>query len=117
GHHAHVVQPIELVEGTPVVWGLGNQLANQAQVPRSDGLLARVTMTEGADGRFTASGIEAVPTWVDTAGGFRVYPASADDVDPAVGPGLRQVLQASWDRTAAVLGTTPTGGVSLAPRP
>ncbi|NLD75978.1 MAG: CapA family protein, partial [Acidimicrobiales bacterium] len=27
GHHAHVVQPIELIDGTYVVWGLGNQLS------------------------------------------------------------------------------------------
>ncbi|MCB0962524.1 MAG: CapA family protein [Acidimicrobiales bacterium] len=117
GHHAHVVQPIEVVAGTPVVWGLGNQLANQAQVPRSDGLLVEVALREGDDGRFAVSGMEAVPTWVDIAGGFRVYPASADHLDPAVGDGLRQALRASYDRTASVLATTPTWGVVLAPRP
>jgi len=34
GHHAHVVQPIEMVHGRYVVWGLGNQLSNQTQAPR-----------------------------------------------------------------------------------
>ena len=43
GHHAHVVQPIEVVHGRYVVWGLGNQLSNQTQAPRRDGLTVVVT--------------------------------------------------------------------------
>jgi poly-gamma-glutamate synthesis protein (capsule biosynthesis protein) len=117
GHHAHVVQPIEQVEGTYVVWGLGNQLANQAQVPRSDGLTVVVTAAKQPDGRYRVGGIEAVPTYVEAAGSYRVLPIVATLSDPTTPASRREVLAASYDRTAAVLATTPTPGVTVAPRP
>src|SRR5690606_4026793 len=42
GHHAHVVQPVDVVNGTPVVYGLGNLLSNMHQPERRDGVLVRV---------------------------------------------------------------------------
>lgn len=115
GHHAHVVQPIELVEGTYVVWGLGNQLANQRQLPRSDGLTVVLHAAKGDDGRYRVAGIEAVPTYVE-AGSFRVLPIVPTVAGGATGP-LRDELLAAYDRTAAVLATAPTPGVTLAARP
>ena len=38
GHHAHVVQPVRKVGATYVVFGLGNELSNQSEPPRRDGL-------------------------------------------------------------------------------
>lgn len=115
GHHAHVVQPIEQVEGTYVVWGLGNQLANQRQVPRTDGLTVVLHAAKEPGGRYRVAGIEAVPTYVE-GGTFKVLP-----VVPTVAAGasgaLRDELLASYDRTAAVLATAPTPGVTLAARP
>ena len=116
GHHAHVVQPIEQVEGTYVVWGLGNHLTNQPQVPKSDGLTAVLSATKGEGGRYRITGILAVPTWIEP-GTFRVLPIPNTLQDPNLPPGLRSELVASYDRTAAVLHTTPTPGVEIAPRP
>ena len=116
GHHAHVVQPIEQVGGTYVVWGLGNQLANQREVPKSDGLTVVVTAKQGPDGRYAVAGIEAVPTWIEPDT-YRVLPIVRTLQDPATSAGLRDQLAASYDRTAAVLATAPTLGVTLAPRP
>ncbi|MBX3284443.1 MAG: CapA family protein [Actinobacteria bacterium] len=116
GHHAHVVQPIGQVGGTYVVWGMGNQLANQRQVPRSDGLTVVATAELGWDLRWHVTGIEAVPTWVE-AGSFRVLPVVRTLADPATSGALRAELSASYDRTAAVLAREPTAGVTLAPKP
>jgi poly-gamma-glutamate synthesis protein (capsule biosynthesis protein) len=111
-----VVQPIGQVGGTYVVWGLGNQLANQPETGRSDGLTAVVTVTRGMDGKYHASGIEAVPTYIER-GTFRVLPISRTLADPATPPGLRADLEASYHRTEEVLATSPTVGVTLTPLP
>lgn len=116
GHHAHVVQPIEQVEGTYVVWGLGNHLTNQPQVPRSDGLTAVLVASKGDGGRYRISQVLAVPTWIEP-GTYRVIPIPNALADPNLSASLRSSLTASYDRTAAVLHTTPTNGVQIAPRP
>ncbi len=116
GHHAHVVQPIELVEGTYVVWGLGNQLSNQSQPPRRDGLTVRATAEVGWDGDWFVSGIEAVPTWVDLPS-FRVLPVTHALADPATPPGLAADLRASYDRTASIVREPGTHQVTVTPTP
>ena len=116
GHHAHVVQPIERVEGTLVVWGLGNHLANQQQVPRSDGLTAVLVAAKQPDGRYRVDEVLAVPTWIEP-GTFRVIPIPNALRDPGLSSALRAQLTASYDRTAAVLATAPTEGVVVAPEP
>jgi len=119
GHHAHVVQPIEQVAGTYVVWGLGNQLSNQSQAPRRDGLTVVVTAERGVERdaeRWKISGIEAVPTWVDLAN-FRVLPVVAALADPATSADLRADLSESYDRTVATATGPATPGVSVAPKP
>jgi poly-gamma-glutamate capsule biosynthesis protein CapA/YwtB (metallophosphatase superfamily) len=37
GHHAYVVQPIQRIGGTFVVFGLGNQLSNPRSTTQLDG--------------------------------------------------------------------------------
>ena len=64
GHHAHVVQPFEQIEGEWV--GLRpRQLASPstrpAAMPTEDSVMARFTFTRGDDGRFTVTRAEAVP--------------------------------------------------------
>ena len=115
GHHAHVVQPIEEVGGTYVVFGLGNQLSNMEQAPRRDGLTVVVEAERHGD-RWTVSGIEAVPTWVDLAT-FRVLPVVATMADPATSANLRNELSGSYDRTVAIVTGSATPGVTVAPKP
>jgi poly-gamma-glutamate capsule biosynthesis protein CapA/YwtB (metallophosphatase superfamily) len=52
GHHAHVVQPIEAVDGEWVVYGMGNMVAYQGSLgsTKEEGLLVRFTFTEGPGG-------------------------------------------------------------------
>ena len=116
GHHAHVVQPIELVHGRYVVWGLGNHLSNQTQAPRRDGLTVTATAAAGWDGRWRVTGIEAIPTWVDIAS-FEVLPVAAALSNPATPAGLAKELRASYRRTADVINSPTTPGVTVTPLP
>ena len=116
GHHAHVVQPIEQVEGTYVVWGLGNQLSNQSEPPRRDGLTAMLTATRAPDGTWAVSAIEAVPTYVEL-GSYRVLPVVPTLADPSIPTALRQELVGSYERTVATVTGPGTPGVSVDPMP
>lgn len=103
GHHAHVVQPIERVGETWVIFGLGNLLSNQSAsccTARSqDGLLATVhfEVEEGRPSRVTD--IELVPTFVDRSRHV-VLPASPGPD----GTWLDRQVAASRERTEATLG-------------
>ena len=57
GHHAHVVQPFERIDGEWVAYGLGNHIAEHSTrgYPTEDSVMARFTFTRGDDGRFTVT--------------------------------------------------------------
>ncbi|WP_040336632.1 CapA family protein [Candidatus Blastococcus massiliensis] len=81
GHHAHVVQPIESIDGEWAAYGLGNHLAEHATrgYPTEDSVAARFTFTRGADGRFTVTAAEAVPLRIEVgAGSVRIVPADPE---------------------------------------
>ena len=66
GHHAHVVQPMQNVDGEWIVYGMGNLMANHAEPegPKSEGLLTRFTFTENpGDGGFDVSVAEYLPLY------------------------------------------------------
>jgi poly-gamma-glutamate synthesis protein (capsule biosynthesis protein) len=105
GHHAHVVQPVRKIGATYVVFGLGNELSNQSEPPRRDGLTV-VAIAGPSFGRWRFTGLEIVPTWVDLAG-HRVLPVVRTLADPATPQGLADELRASYDRTVA---TVTSGG-------
>ena len=84
GHHAHVVQPFEQIDGEWVAYGLGNHVAEQSrrEPARQDSVIARFTFTRGEDGRFTASRAEAVPTRIAVGPGtVQVVPGEPDAVE------------------------------------
>jgi poly-gamma-glutamate synthesis protein (capsule biosynthesis protein) len=89
GHHAHVVQPFEAIDGEWVAYGLGNLVAEMArQGDPYDEVAARFTFTRGADGRFSVTTAEAVPLHVDVLDGrVEVVPA-----DPAAFQRVADVL-------------------------
>lgn len=116
GHHAHVVQPISKVNDTFVVWGLGNQLSGQTQLPRRDGLTVVVHAEPDAANRWRVSTIEAVPTFVDLPS-YRILPVVQTLATHGAPPALDAQLRASYARTAAVIAQRPTPGVTLAPLP
>ena len=72
GHHAHVVQPVELIGEKYLVYGMGNFLSNQS--PRweegrsgtQDGVILQFTVTEDpTTGRWSVTSISHTPTRVN----------------------------------------------------
>lgn len=103
GEHAHVVQPITRVNGTWVVYGMGNMVAQQ-EPGRPDtyrGILSRFTFTERRSGRWAVTRAGYVPigwnVWSpgDPIRVVRLWGAAADEVAADVealggAPGLRR---------------------------
>jgi hypothetical protein len=117
GHHAHVVQPVEQVDGEWVVYGLGNLVAAHATPgePLREGLLVRFGFTEQPDGSFRATAAGYAPLLVTDP-----YPARVLDVANALrtadSTAPMERLQEAWDRTTAVVasrGATDAGLVPL----
>ncbi len=79
GHHAHVVQPMEKINGKWAVYGLGNNIAAQKtrNLGTRDGLLVRVQFSKSADGRWTTSDVAWVPSLQDVDSPYRWCPLTA----------------------------------------
>ncbi len=100
GHHAHVPQPIDIVHGTWVAYGLGNFIAQQeTDIPDTyRGATVRFTFAEQPNGRFEVTRAEFVPTMITPYGGppMRVLnvPAALNDptTDPSLITSLRETL-------------------------
>jgi poly-gamma-glutamate synthesis protein (capsule biosynthesis protein) len=116
GHHAHVVQPVRKIGATYVVFGLGNELSNQSDPPRRDGLTV-VAIASPSFGRWRFTGLEVVPTWVDLAAGHRVLPVVRTLADSATSPALAADLRASYERTVATVTSGGAPGLEVPPLP
>lgn len=108
GHHAHVVQPIEQVNGTWVLFGLGNILSNLPTSSRwpeasQDAVVANVAITVDHAGVATVDRPAVVATWVDKEAGWivRLVDDELRHGDPP--SDRRERLEASRTRTARVL--------------
>lgn len=115
GHHAHVLQPIERVNGTWVVFGLGNVLSN---MPTSDNWPAASQDAAVVTVEFevTAAGDVAVgrpvahPTWVDKDDGWQVLLVLDELAGDDLSAGERDRLERSLARTRSVMGDfVPSG--------
>ncbi|CAN5845411.1 MAG: CapA family protein [Ilumatobacteraceae bacterium] len=110
GHHAHVVQPIEQVNGRWVVFGMGNQLSGMGDstdccgVRALDGMMVRAEIVEQPDGTFAVDRPQAIPTYLGREP-YRIVPVQAALADPAVAGHITPAdLLASLDRTTQVVG-------------
>jgi len=105
GHHAHVVQPVRLLHGVPVIFGLGNFVSNMTDTATRDGVIARVRATrEVADDQAVAPwrfDISLIPTWVDPSS-FIIRPVVVT-LDQPGGSSADAELRASWQRTIDVM--------------
>jgi poly-gamma-glutamate synthesis protein (capsule biosynthesis protein) len=114
GHHAHVLQPIEQINGVWVIFGLGNQLSNMptGSFPPSsqDGAVVTVDVVQRAGGRITVRRPVVHPTWVDRQNGYVIRPVLTDLVDPAVPESTKAAMRVSLARTRAVLGAFVPAG-------
>jgi len=103
GHHTHVIQPIDRIDGEWIVYGLGNLLSNSGQAARRDELLVTATVTEQPNGTFHTE-LQVVPLYLDHAT-LTVYPTSPATRPDAIDLGLLGELEASWARVLAILET------------
>jgi poly-gamma-glutamate synthesis protein (capsule biosynthesis protein) len=114
GHHAHVLQPIERINGVWVIFGLGNQLSNMptgSYPPSSqDGAVVTVDVVQRAGGAISVSRPVVHPTWVDRQGGFVIRPVLSDLVDPSVSASTKAAMRVSLARTRAVVGAFVPAG-------
>lgn len=114
GTHAHVVQPVEQIDGEYVLYGLGNFLSNQSPsccAPGAqDGVIATVELAVPDGGPARATGVVVTPTWVDRTD-YTVVPVAAAIDDPATPGWLRAELEASWQRTVHALGLRAPPGL------
>jgi poly-gamma-glutamate synthesis protein (capsule biosynthesis protein) len=117
GHHAHVVQPLERVDGEWVVYGMGNFLAHQGTFlpANQEGLVVRFTFRERRRGwQVTTAEYAAVHV-------TRATPVRMVDVGQALatgetpGPVDPGRLREAWDRTAAAAGALGAFDAGLAP--
>lgn len=106
GNHAHVVQPIDVVNGTPVIYGLGNFLSNQSSeccpARTQDGVIVEVTFAGSPEVGWEVEKLTALPTWVDRST-YTIVPLAealaADDLTSAT----RSLYETSYERTMGTL--------------
>ncbi len=79
GHHVHVMQPAELIDGKPVVYGHGNLWSGQGPWSNHSGgqrgVVTNLEFEVDQDGRVKFVGGEYAPTLVDPRD-WSVYPAT-----------------------------------------
>jgi poly-gamma-glutamate synthesis protein (capsule biosynthesis protein) len=108
GHHAHVLQRIDRVHGTWVLYGLGNILSNlptSARWPASsqDGAVVTTRLSLTKSGELKVARPVVHPTWVDRDAGWIVRPVVRSLTRRDLRPGLRAQLTESLRRTGQVL--------------
>lgn len=110
GHHAHVLQPIEQVNGVWVIYGMGNILSNHptsSEWPASsqDAAVFTTALQRNADGSISVERPQVHATWCDTDNGYLVrFTAEADDPNSPISASMRAELQVSEQRTRDLLG-------------
>ena len=112
GSHAHVLQPIKLVNGTFVIYGLGNFLSDMPTTPKDppwpastqDGAIVTTKITVVADGKVLVAKPVVIPTWVDRDAGWQIRSVVSDLNNNVFSGATRAELQVSLKRTTSVLG-------------
>ena len=109
GHHSHVVQPIEQVNGVWVVFGLGNHLSAHPTreffpFASQDGVIVTVDVEVTDDGSVDVGRPVVHPTWVDKDRGFVIRDVQSELARNDVSVIQRRVYETSLERTAEVLG-------------
>lgn len=105
GHHAHVVQPVERVEDTWLVYGLGNLVAHHGTpgAANEEGLLVRFTFSEDVAG-WHVTRAEYAPLLMSKPGPpIRLLDVASALGDDALDPDGRARLDAAGARTTAVV--------------
>ena len=109
GHHAHVVQPTNQVNGVWVMYGLGNVLSNLPTDERwpinsQDAVIATTALSISSSGKAVFEKPVMHPTWVDKNNGWVIRDVQKSLRSPTISYGLARELELSLGRTTQVLG-------------
>jgi poly-gamma-glutamate capsule biosynthesis protein CapA/YwtB (metallophosphatase superfamily) len=109
GHHAHVVQPTNQVNGIWVMYGLGNVLSNLPTDERwpinsQDAVIATTALTISLSGKAVFAKPVMHPTWVDKNNGWVIRDVQKSLQSTTTSQGLARELELSLGRTTQVLG-------------
>ena len=109
GHHAHVVQPTNQVNGVWVMYGLGNVLSNLPTDERwpinsQDAVIATTALTISSSGKAVFGKPVMHPTWVDKNNGWVIRDVQKSLQSTTTTQGLARELELSLGRTTQVLG-------------
>lgn len=109
GHHAHVVQPIEKVNGVWVIYGMGNVLSNLPTDDRwpassQDAGVFTINMSRNAAGKVVFDTPVVHPTWVDKQNGWIIRDITKLLAKPNTSAVNTRELELSLERTTRVLG-------------
>ena len=108
GHHTHVIQPIEQVNGVWTVFGMGNSLSNMPVGPyppeSQDGVVVEVSFDVAPDGTVTVARPVVYPTIVDKGYTFEIKDVVKNLARPDLTPRERSFYEASLNRTASYVG-------------
>ncbi|WCN82123.1 CapA family protein [Micromonospora sp. LH3U1] len=119
GHHAHVVQPIERIGDTWIVYGMGNQIARHAEPlnVNRDGAMVRFTFGPAPETkRWKVVAVEALPTFVDLNPEIRLVDLEQRLADPTLSPGRRRIYEAAVERIQGNLLTRAADSAGLVVR-
>ncbi|MEV4811712.1 CapA family protein [Micromonospora avicenniae] len=106
GHHVHVVQPFEKVGGKWVAYGMGNlitRFADGSEERSQDAVVPEFTFTRTAGGRWTVTGVDVLPTWMEYRPLARVVDVTAAAADPGSPALLRARYTAVLRRIAGLV--------------
>jgi poly-gamma-glutamate capsule biosynthesis protein CapA/YwtB (metallophosphatase superfamily) len=115
GHHAHVTQPFERIEGKWVAYGLGNHVAKHAQ-PRGvteESVIARFTFTQRY-GRWAVTKTEYVPELIDLGPPLRLADLPVALAGPSFPAARRARYQAAYDHLRSIVGSRGAFAAGLA---
>jgi poly-gamma-glutamate synthesis protein (capsule biosynthesis protein) len=108
GHHTHVIQPIEQVNGVWTVFGMGNSLSNMPVGPyppeSQDGVVVEVSFDVAPDGTVTVAKPVVYPTIVDKGYTFEIKDVLKNLARPDLTPRERAFYEASLERTTSYVG-------------
>jgi poly-gamma-glutamate synthesis protein (capsule biosynthesis protein) len=111
GHHAHVVQPMEQINGKWVAYGLGNLVAahREPDSTKAEGLLVRFTFTRDGD-RWTTEQAEYAPLLMTDALPVRILDVRRELAKRGLPAARRRRLELAERRATATvraLGAAP----------
>lgn len=105
GDHAHVVQPMQEIDGKWVIYCMGNQISRHADpiAESREGVMPKFTFTEVSPHHFKLTSAVAIPTWMQDSPRLRLIDLPLALRDPSLSTAQRAEFQTAYDQIAQYL--------------